>query len=271
MEKEVYSAINGIDKPDVYINTSGKTSRLQTFACSVPIETARNRTFTFELDENYATCTGISIVKAFNNNFTTLLNTISIKDQNRNLFSPVNVAFWDKTLTHIEKKDLFLPCHIRAKNNLSELNLNHGGVTTAFIFYVTFRIANNVPAPKYEYNFVEKSFAIAQNFIGVTNDNVNFENIYTKLVGIQSYTTGSSAEELIISLKYQNDVILNEMYYELIERSSNIPYVKSFFPINFNCSKKEIQIVSDYRAAASALHIKYYNFLVEKAFDKKYL
>jgi hypothetical protein len=237
-------------------------SKIQVLLCTITAGTAAAfKQFRTDLDVDYEYCTGIS-VGFQHRNFTGLINDLSFENEYGTFVNPTIYNFFYKTLSALNKPDMFYNCFIPARGRRLTVNLNHTGIpalTLGTKFYVLLRLENEPAAPEFEYNLQQAQLTFpVGNYPGGTlitqDDNVYFDSSYNEILGFQSYNLTPTVGETGLPSSYFNTTIfdgdkllLNACNDIFLESSITVPLYKGFFPLTLNCNDKTLKIRTEYK------------------------
>jgi hypothetical protein len=232
-------------------------SKIQVLLCEIAAGTAAAfKQFRTDLDVDYDYCTGIS-VGFQHRNFTGLINNLSFETENGTFINPIIYNFFHKTLSSINKAEIFYNCFIPARGRKLTINLDHQGIpalTLGTKFYVLLRLENEPAVPEFEYNLqqTQLSFPVGTYPGGtlITQDDfVYFDSSFREILGFQSYNLTPTLGETGLPSTYYNTTIfdndkllLNECNDMFLESSITVGINKGFFPLLIPCQDKTLKI-----------------------------
>ncbi len=229
-------------------------AKIQILKCTIPGSSpAGNITFRFDLDTDYEKCTGFAIANK-NTTFVGFNNDLSIENQNGTFLNPTNFDFLNRTISGINQEDRYWNCYIPARGRRVSVHLDHSGVSAVDkVFYILFRLENNVPVPQFEYNLQQKllNFTPTEAQMPYTQlDYIYFDNSYNECIGFQTIniagddSTGTflRTSQYATTFNDGDKILLEDCNNLFPEIDQTVSINKSAFPLNFNSMNKTIRI-----------------------------
>lgn len=200
-------------------------------------ETAVNVRFTVELLRTWKHLIGIAFVSRAGAGVD---NYITISDNTKTIFDKAPIKLYTKSFRDINKKKIFMPLNVPAAGNIIEILLQGATVTTAYDIDVVFMLSNE-PIELSEYNFQTKKITVPRaTVVGTTLElaTIRLNSAFADIVGLLINKALDS--NLKVAVKNAGgDYLLDSLDSRILELNTTdeIPYIETFFPVNFKSNQ----------------------------------
>lgn len=229
------------------------------------------RIYSYTLDTEYETCTGIGFACTAENPNANL--KLAFYHENTfKVFSPATIQAW-MFGTSVDANKAFFDCFFKAKGTKIYVHLTGDAeqIDASTDYFFTFRLENGAEKPVYIHDFQSESITILADQSTGKSGLIRLDQEMKEVVGFGTKVNATAASNRV-SVGIQagdGSTLLDELYYNWSNLSTNKVQPEKFFKVNFKAEGQRVQLTATrhYTPITSPLTIDTV-FLLRKLFTE---